>query len=240
MTEQIRTFTGTEARQLMRSRSKAALSSLNQDGGGPYASLVNVATMVDGSPIILISTLAWHTQNLLKDGRGALMFDDTDGLADPLTGPRVTVMGRFQKTEAPDVRRRDLARHPAAELYVDFGDFSFWTLSTNRAHAVAGFGKIETLSAEEVVLSQGQSGDLAKAETDIVQHMNNDHAWAIGLYATKLSGQAEGAWKMTALDPDGVDLATEERSVRLTFETPVTTANQARKTLIDLAKRARA
>ena len=86
MTDKPRTFTGTEARHLMRARPKAALASLNRANGTPYASLANVATTAEGSPIILISTLAWHTRNLLQDARGSLMFDDTDGLADALTG----------------------------------------------------------------------------------------------------------------------------------------------------------
>lgn len=240
MSKKNRTFTGAEARQLMRVRPKAALSSLNRGDGTPYVSLVNVATTADGSPIILISTLAWHTQNLLQDARGSLLFDDTDGMADPLAGARVTAMGQFEKTEDPEVRRRYLARHPGAELYVDFRDFSFWTLQTEGAHAVAGFGRIETLSADEVLLTTGQCAELASAEMGIVQHMNEDHSDAVALYATKLLGQASGAWEMTSIDSDGADLANSERSIRLAFQTPVRTAEQARGVLIELAKQARA
>lgn len=224
----------------MRSRPKAALSSLNRDGGMPYVSLVNVATAADGAPIILISTLAWHTQNLLEDARGSLLFDDTDGLADPLTGARVTVMGQFEKTEDPEIRRRYLARHPGAALYVDFGDFSFWTLKTQGAHAVAGFGRIETLAAEEIVLAAEHCAELASAEQSIVQHMNEDHADTVTLYAAKLLGQPDGSWEMTSIDADGAYLSNAERSVRLAFDAPVHNAEQARGTLVELARRARA
>jgi len=240
MSKKNRTFTGTEARQLMRARPKAALSTLNRDGGMPYVSLVNVATTAEGAPIILISTLAWHTQNLLQDARGSLLFDDTDGLADPLTGARVTVMGKFEPTEDPEIRRRYLARHPGAELYVDFGDFSFWTLHADEAHAVAGFGRIETLNANEVLLDANQCTDLSAAETAIVEHMNEDHADAVNLYATKLLGQDAGDWQMTSVDADGAYLSNAERSVRLAFQSPVTTAEDARDALIQLAHRARA
>ncbi len=238
MNKQTRTFTGAEARQLMRARPKAALSSLNRDDGTPYVSLVNVATTVEGAPIILISTLAWHTQNLLKDTRGSLLFDDTDGLADPLTGARVTMMGRFKPSNDPEVRRRYLARHPSAELYVDFGDFSFWVLRSETAHAVAGFGRIETLSADEVLLNAVLCAELSGAEDKIIQHMNEDHAEAVGLYATKLLGQEPGDWQMVSIDRDGADLANSERSVRLAFENPVTSADDARAELVQLAKQA--
>ena len=68
-----RSFTGLEARRLLRRARTATLASLNREGGIPYASLANVATDVDGRPVILVSTLAWHTQNLLGDDRGGPM-----------------------------------------------------------------------------------------------------------------------------------------------------------------------
>lgn len=240
MTKHARTFTGLQARQLMRARPKAALATLNREGGVPYGSLINVATTPEGAPIILISTLAWHTQNLLNDPRGSVLFDDTDGLADPLTGPRVTIMGRFEKTEDPAIRHRYLARHPGAALYVDFGDFAFWTLHATEAHAVAGFGRIETIPADEILLSTDRCTALTQAEQRIVEHMNEDHADAIGLYATQLLGQEPGPWQMTAIDMDGVDLSDTERTVRLAFPNPVSTAEEARDALIALAVKAKA
>ncbi|MEM1199462.1 MAG: DUF2470 domain-containing protein [Pseudomonadota bacterium] len=240
MTKQTRTFTGTEARHLMRARPKAALATLNREGGLPYGSLINVATTPEGAPIILISTLAWHTQNLLEDARGSVLFDDTDGLADPLTGPRVTIMGEFEKTEDPAIRARYLARHPGAALYVDFGDFSFWTLQASEAHAVAGFGRIETIPANEVLLTSENCAVLIEAEHRIIEHMNEDHSDAINLYATRLLGQNPGPWQMTAIDQDGIDLSNTERSVRLAFASPVTNAQEAREALVALAAQAKA
>ena len=146
-----RTFTGSEARLLLRRARTGTLASLNRDGGGPYASLVNVAADVQGRPILLVSTLAWHTRNLLADGRASVMVAELPAEGDALTGARMTVMGRFVQCADPAVRRRYLARHPAAELYADFGDFAFWRMEPEMVHAVAGFGRIETLAADEVL-----------------------------------------------------------------------------------------
>ncbi len=151
-------FTGREARLLLRRARTATLASLDRGGGGPYASLVNVATDVDGAPIVLISKLAWHTQNLLADGRGSLMVAELPETGDALTGQRVTVMGRWTEASAARLRRRYLARHPQAEVYVDFGDFSFWRLTPEVIHAVAGFGRIETLSAARSVSAHRGAG----------------------------------------------------------------------------------
>ncbi len=38
-------------------------------------------------------------------------------------------------------------------------------------------------------------------------HMNADHAEAVRLYATKLLGAEDGPWRLTGLDPEGLDLA---------------------------------
>ena len=94
-----RSFSGEEARNLLRRARTATLGTLNADDGIPYASLVNVATDVRGWPLILVSTLAWHTRNLLADPRASLMVAEVPATGDALTGPRVTVMGRFAKVE---------------------------------------------------------------------------------------------------------------------------------------------
>ena len=158
MASKPRSFTGREARILLRRARTGTLASLNAEGGTPYASLVNVATDIEGQPLILVSTLAWHTRNLLADGRASLMVAEPPASGDALTGPRVTVMGRFVPSELEQVRRRYLARHPQAALYAGFGDFSFWRMEPELAHAVAGFGRIETLDVAEVFPSAPRHG----------------------------------------------------------------------------------
>ena len=226
-----RTFTGSEARLLLRRARTGTLASLNRDGGVPYASLVNVAADVQGRPILLVSTLAWHTRNLLADGRASVMVAELPAEGDALTGARMTVMGRFVQCADPAVRRRYLARHPAAELYADFGDFAFWRMEPEMVHAVAGFGRIETLTADEVF---PQAGEMAALEESALAHMAADHADAASRYAVGLLGAKPGDWAMLAIDPDGCDLGDGRQSLRLAFPEPVFTAAGLRKTLAAL------
>jgi len=70
--------------------------------------------------------------------------------------------------------------------------------------------------------------------------MNADHADAVRLYAMKLLGEADGAWEVTGLDPDGLDLARGDRIVRMPFAERLTNGLTLRKTLAEWAARARA
>jgi putative heme iron utilization protein len=228
-----RSFSAGEARNLLRRARTATLATLNADDGIPYASLVNVATDVRGLPLLLISTLAWHTRNLMADPRASLMIAEVPPSGDALTGPRVSVMGRFMKVEEGSVRRRYLARHPAAELYAGFGDFAFWRMEPEQAHAVAGFGRIETIPAAEMFPS---ADEMTALEDGAIGHMNEDHEDAVQRFAAKRLGATPGGWKITGIDPDGADLRRDQEVLRLPFSTPVYTAGALRKLMAELGE----
>lgn len=231
-----RSFSADEARALLRRARTATLGTINADDGTPYASLVNVATDVRGYPLLLVSTLAWHTRNLLAAPRASLMVAEVPHFGDALTGLRVTIMGRFAKVEEAAIQRRYLARHPAAELYAGFGDFAFWRMMPERAHAVAGFGRIETIPADEMFPS---ADEMSALEESAIAHMNEDHDDAIQRFAAKLLGATPGGWKITGIDPDGADLRRDQEVLRLPFATPVTSAGALRKLLADLGAQTR-
>src|ERR1700761_6537461 len=82
------------AKTLLRSTRAGALATIDRNTGHPFASLVNVATDIDGSPLILVSRLSTHTANLECDERASLLLI-TGGRGDPLAHPRLTVLGTF-------------------------------------------------------------------------------------------------------------------------------------------------
>ncbi len=203
-----------------------------------------MATDVDGSPLILVSRLATHTANLENDTRASLLLASA-GRGDPLAHPRLTVLGDFTQIARDDpgearVRRRFLARHPKSELYAGFADFSFWRLAIVSAHLNAGFARAADLKAADLITDVVDAESLIEAEAGAVAHMNEDHADAVALYARKLLGAGEGPWRLTGLDPDGLDLAQGDVTLRLPFTRRVTTAETLRKVLVDLAAQARA
>ncbi len=138
-----------DPRALMKAQSTAALGTLMD--GAPYVSLVLIAFDADGSPLLLLSRLAQHSKNLLADPRVSLLFDGTGGLDEPLTGPRLTVLGSVAACPDPEALDRYLARHPSAEVYAGFSDFNLYKVSVSRAHYVAGFGQIRWIEPGALV-----------------------------------------------------------------------------------------
>ena len=230
------------ARSLLRRSRQGALATLMAGCGDPYCSVANVATHADGSPILLISRLALHTQNILADARVSLMLDErVEG--DPLEGSRIMLAGRAEEAGGDDVtilRRRYLNAHPSAEAFVDFNDFSFFRIRPHAAHLVAGFGRIVDLKPEQFLTEISDAGALLDAEQGAVEHMNEDHRDAINLYATKLLGADVADWRCTGCDPDGVDMQAETATLRLDFPERVTGPGELRKMLVKLADEARA
>lgn len=230
------------AKALLHATRAGTLATLDRNTGHPFGSLVNVATDVDGSPLILVSRLATHTANLERDGRASLLLA-ASGKGDALAHPRLTVLGTFApvgETDAPAVRRRFLARHPKSELYAGFGDFAFWRMQVAAAHLNAGFGRAADLGAADVVADAASAAAVAAFEAGAIAHMNADHAEACRLCATRLLGARDGAWACVAIHPDGMELQLGQEALWLTFPQRIMTLAALRTTLKELAARARA
>ena len=101
-----------------------------------------------------ISRLAWHTQDLLSDGRCALSVGETDdGRPDPFTLMRVSIRGEASKLpngheQFAALRDAWLSRFPEQAVNFELADFSFWRIAPRDARFVAGFGRIHNLSAD--------------------------------------------------------------------------------------------
>jgi putative heme iron utilization protein len=227
---------GVIARRLIRGGNRVALAT-NFDGR-PYVSLVIVACDIDASPLLLLSDLAQHTKNLRANPSVSLLFDGTADYPDPLTGPRLTVLGRAERCDDPRPLARFGARHPSSADYAGFADFHLYRVEVERGHLVAGFGRISWVEQGELKFAADASA-LAAAETEIVEHMNADHADAVALYAEKLLGRTGSGWRMTGIDPEGLDLRCDGETARLDFAGPVLSPGQARAALVELAQAAR-
>jgi len=226
-------------KKLLRESRSGALATLMPGSGDPYCSLVNVASSADGAPLLLISSLAVHTRNILADPRISLMLDERKP-GDPLEGARIMLMGRAGATQSEHDRRRYLARQPEAAMFAGFKDFALFRIEISTVHLVAGFGRIVDLTPADVLTDISDAGVLLDAEADAVEHMNNDHRDALSLYATRLLGAAAGDWRCAGLDPEGLELQSGRVALRLCFPQRVSEPGALRQVLKQLAEAARA
>jgi putative heme iron utilization protein len=229
----------TASKKLLREGRSAALATLMPGTGDPYCSLVNVATAADGAPLLLISRLAVHTKNVLADPRVSLMIDERKE-GDPLQGARVMLMGAATATADPEARRRYLERQPEAEMFAGFADFAFYRIALKGAHLVAGFGRIVDLASADILTPTEDAAELVTAEPEIVAHMNDDHGDTCRLYATRLLGAPDGAWRCVGCDPEGLELQLDRDALRLPFPQRVRAPGVLRQVLKQMADQARA
>lgn len=143
-----------EARAIVAAADHGALAVLEPGTGQPLASRVGLATLADGTPLIVISKLAAHRAALEADPRCSLLVG-TVGKGDPLAHPRVTLVCRAETieagtAEAATARERYLAQHPRAAIYVDLPDFRFFRLEIQRASFNGGFGRAFAIAGDQM------------------------------------------------------------------------------------------
>lgn len=233
-----------QARTLLHLGRTGALGTLSRrHPGHPFVSVMPYAPDERGHPLLLVSTLAMHTQNLEADPRASLLVAQPGG-EDPLALARVTLMGRgvhLAAGDRPAARAAYLARHPNAVHWVDFEDFAFWRLDLTDVYYVGGFGAMDWLAVPGY--EAARPDPLADAARGIIEHMNRDHADALILYAQALGGQASEAAGIVAAEMVAVDRLGFKLRVRaadglhgrrIGFPREVTTVEQCRAALIEM------
>lgn len=201
------------SRRLVRQARTAALATIARRTGHPFGSMVSVACEPDGTPILLMSTLAAHSRNLAEDPRASLLYEDRT-VPDPQQGGRVTVVGRVERIDDPtEASRRYLSRLPEASLYAGFADFAFFRLVVEDAHLVAGFGRAMRVRREDLLLDLSGCEALTAAEEAMIAGFDAEPERA-GRLAQRLGAPA-GDWRVIGCDAEGLDLATTGGETRL-------------------------
>ncbi|MZR29736.1 HugZ family protein [Sneathiella litorea] len=225
-------------RWLLRRATTASLATNMSTDTYPYASLVLMATDPAGQPLLLLSDLAVHSRNIANNAHVSLLISEEPDNRDPLTLSRISVEGVLDPVEESVLKARYLRRYPSARDFAEFADFRLYRMTVARAHLVAGFGKIHWIGQDEFLTNPGflANGD---AETDIIKHMNEDHAGAVQELMTASTGEGTDGWEICGIDIDGIDLRRGWQYERILFSSPVTSPDDVRLRVIELLKTAR-
>jgi putative heme iron utilization protein len=68
-----------------------------------------------GRPVLFVSSMAMHTQNLHQDPRASLLITQPEASGDPLGAARVTLLGTTEPVVAVEVRELYLSRYENAK-----------------------------------------------------------------------------------------------------------------------------
>ena len=247
-------------RQLIRSSSRGYLSTQfnpknfkksNLKFSFPYSTFSIAAFDYDLSPILLLSDLSEHTTNIKNNSYVSIMFCEEKKMynyfpefknkiklinyEDPMSRPRVTLIGKLSITKKKIHKERFLSRHPAARLYSNFSDMNFYKLKIDSAHLVGGFAHVKWFKRNDLILTK--ISNFEKNEALIMDHMNNHHQKSIHLYLKKLMLiNSFKNWKIVGIDPDGFDLRKKGELIRMCFEKELLSAQKLRGKFIQLHK----
>ncbi|HIF51935.1 MAG TPA: HugZ family protein [Thiotrichaceae bacterium] len=226
-----------QARKLLLSEYQAILCTHSVDVDGyPFGSVVPYCLNKDGEPIMLISSIAQHTKNILSDHKVSLIA--TEGGADDLqTVGRITYIGNAQKLNDDDIdsMERYYSYFPQSRDFHKTHDFDFYRLEPVRIRYIGGFGKIYWVEKDEFLLANPFSFE---EEKRMVEHMNADHLEAIKHYCEtyEISHTTDDIPVMVGIDSEGFNLRVGARIHRIDFNDVVTTAGDIRKVLVEMAK----
>ena len=255
-------------RQLMRSSSRGYLAtnmsenlkkktSLEIEHIIPYVTFVMTAFDYDGGPLVLLSDLSEHTKNIDDNDIVSILFYEeqkntsdfpifknkdfneiNDSYEDPMSRPRLTVIGKLKKTFQIEHKKRFIKRHPVSNLYANFKDMNIYKLDVMNAHLTGGFAKVQWFSKDEM-LNKDFSG-FKEVEDEVLNHMNKEHNESLKLYARVLLGkEPKKSIQIVGIDPEGFDMRISEKLIRFYFPTPLKKASELRKVFVKLHHKAK-
>lgn len=142
------------AQSLMTQARFAALATLDSSGS-PLVTRVAFGLCAAGQPISLMSSLAQHSQNLAANPACSLLVGEPGPKGDPLTHPRLSLVGTAQFIDNQSPEHQEMATHylrshPKSKLYIGFTDFSFVRFSVRLGNLNGGFGKAFTLTPDDL------------------------------------------------------------------------------------------
>lgn len=140
-------FWGEASALIRRSRTVSLASHSVQLPGYPHVSWLPMVADQAARPMLIISRLAEHTQNILQDNRVSVLLHDADMA---LNQARLTIVGQLQPVSLDELLVARLARYNSElAACLQMSDFSVWRISPLRARYIAGFGKMGWLEGEQ-------------------------------------------------------------------------------------------
>ncbi len=140
---------------LIRTQRIGALGTLR--AGAPFVSMILYTASPDFQAFYtLISRLAHHTQDILKDAHVSLMIVESgDESQDPQQLARVSITGQAvaitpEAADYESIKSLYIEKFPQAAFNLTLKDFAFYRIVPSSVRYVAGFAKAFDLNTEDL------------------------------------------------------------------------------------------
>ncbi len=216
------------ARDVLHTSRIAGLATLDPHSGYPYTTATNIAVEPDGTPFFFAARLALHARNIEADPRISLVLAPFSK-GDALTLPRLTLVGKavlMGDDEVPLAKARYIARYPKAKLYLSLPDTQLYRLNIEGVQISGGPARNASNITPADLRTDLSDAEGLEAEVDRLNAIKGEAS-----RLAVLAGKKTGAWKITSIDPDGINLASAGDLARLWFDERVTNVNQLGKAL---------
>jgi putative heme iron utilization protein len=221
-----------EARKLLKEQYFGVLSTISLDlPGYPFGSITPYCLSDQFEPLILISSIAQHTKNILADSKVSMTVFNPEH-QDVQANGRVTYIGNAVKTDDIVLKEKYQQYFPASADYFNFHDFSLFKIELKRLRYIGGFGSIFWVEANELPIEN----PLLSAERRIINHMNEDHQDSLIKYCRVFKNTEAEKVTMIGIDSEGFDVIADKKNFRFTFDNPVLNAGEAREMLVKMAR----
>lgn len=217
---------------LLRTSRVTTLATLDP-GGYPYSTVTNLIVEPDGIPVVFMTGLAIHARNIETDPRVSMTVADTR--TDVMTTPRLTLSGRAELMPAngvPALQARYMERFPKSKLYLGLPDALFYRIRTEAVQLNGGPAQnANAVTPEDLLIDLSTASALMSESPALIASLNK------GDRAARLAAAAEagpGRWRVSSVDPEGIDLNTASDLARLWFADAVVTREDFSTAVADL------
>lgn len=220
------------SRTLLHTSQTVALGTTDPQSGYPYTTVTNLAIEPDGSPLFFAANLTLHARNIQADNRISLTAAPF-GKGDVLTLPRLTLVGRarsLQPDELEQAKARYLSRYPKAKLYLMLPDKIMYRMIIEGVQINGGPSRnANNMVAKDIYTDWAGAEDLASSKDAIINQINQDDVLLAEI--VRATAAPEGQWRVTMIDPDGINLSSHKELARLWFDKPCRSQDQFMKQL---------
>ena len=182
--------------------------------GYPFGSLTPVCRDLHGYPLLLVSHLAQHTQNLLADTHCSLILTEPHH-GDIQQWGRLTCLARAEQIRniTTSMKDRYFRYFPASRDYYEKLNFHFYRLIPERFYFIGGFGSARWFDPERLLPAALFSEE---DENVILSRLQSQ---------ISINGSIENL-TLVGIDPLGLDYYANDQLSRFMFKEPVINMSQ--------------